>query len=78
VAQQQARMTKQLKIGWFEKNTKWLLLVPTIFLLLALTVYPLIYSFIAMLHKIPHGGENIYWFSKFYRNGHRSIFLERP
>ena len=45
-------MTKQLKIGWFEKNTKWLLLVPTIFLLLALTVYPLIYSFIAMLHKI--------------------------
>jgi multiple sugar transport system permease protein len=52
VAQQQARMTKQLKIGWFEKNTKWLLLVPTIFLLLALTVYPLIYSFIAMLHKI--------------------------
>ena len=45
-------MNKQLKIGWFEKNTKWLLLVPTIFLLLALTVYPLIYSFIAMLHKI--------------------------
>jgi len=45
-------MNKQLKVGWFEKNTKWLLLVPTIFLLLALTVYPLIYSFIAMLHKI--------------------------
>ena len=45
-------MNKQLKIGWFEKNTKWLLLVPTILLLLALTVYPLIYSFIAMLHKI--------------------------
>ena len=45
-------MHKQLKIGWFEKNTKWLLLVPTIFLLLALTVYPLIYSIIAMLHKI--------------------------
>jgi multiple sugar transport system permease protein len=45
-------MNKQLKIGWFEKNTKWLLLVPTIFLLLALTVYPLIYAFIAMLHKI--------------------------
>ena len=45
-------MNKQLKIGWFEKNTKWLLLAPTIFLLLALTVYPLIYSFIAMLHKI--------------------------
>jgi multiple sugar transport system permease protein len=45
-------MNKQLKIGWFEKNTKWLLLVPTVFLLLALTVYPLIYAFIAMLHKI--------------------------
>ena len=45
-------MSKQLNIGWFEKNTRWLLLVPTIFLLLALTVYPLIYSFIAMLHKI--------------------------
>ena len=45
-------MNKQLKIGWFEKNTKWLLLMPTILLLLALTVYPLIYSFIAMLHKI--------------------------
>jgi multiple sugar transport system permease protein len=51
VAQQQAGMNKQLKIGWFEKNTKWLLLTPTIFLLLALTVYPLIYALIAMLHK---------------------------
>lgn len=45
-------MDKQFKIGWFEKNTKWLLLLPTIVFLLALTVYPLIYSVIAMLHTI--------------------------
>ena len=45
-------MNKQFKIGWFEKHTKWLLLLPTILLLLALTIYPLIYSVIAMLHTI--------------------------
>ena len=45
-------MKEQLKIGWFEKNTKWLLLLPTIFILLALTIYPLIYSVIAMLHTV--------------------------
>ena len=45
-------MKEQLKIGWFEKNTKWLLLLPTIFILLTLTIYPLIYSVIAMLHTV--------------------------
>ena len=45
-------MNEQFKIGWFEKNTRWLLLLPTVLFLLALTIYPLIYSVIAMLHTI--------------------------
>ncbi|GAK55107.1 sugar ABC transporter, permease protein, putative [Candidatus Vecturithrix granuli] len=45
-------MNAQLKMGWFEKHTQWLLLVPTVLLLLALTIYPLIYSLIAMLHTV--------------------------
>ncbi len=40
------------KISWVEKNIQWLLLAPTVLLLLALTVYPLIYAIIAMLHRI--------------------------
>jgi multiple sugar transport system permease protein len=45
-------MNAQLKMGWFEKHTQWLLLVPTVLLLLALTIYPLIYSVITMLHTV--------------------------
>ncbi len=45
-------MAKQEKISWVEKNIQWLLLAPTIGLLLVLTVYPLIFSIIAMLHTI--------------------------
>jgi multiple sugar transport system permease protein len=76
VAQQQARMNKQLKIGWFEKNTKWLLLAPTIFLLLALTVYPLIYALIAMLHKtnIRTGERTFIGFQHFIEMGTDPFF----
>jgi multiple sugar transport system permease protein len=44
--------TQVAKVSWVEKNIQWLLLAPTILLLLALTVYPLIYAIIAMLHTI--------------------------
>jgi multiple sugar transport system permease protein len=76
VAQQQAGMNKQLKIGWFEKNTKWLLLAPTIFLLLALTVYPLIYALIAMLHKtnIRTGERTFIGFQHFIEMGTDPFF----
>jgi multiple sugar transport system permease protein len=37
---------------WTEKNLKWLLLVPTIALLLVLTIYPLVFAVIASLHSI--------------------------
>ncbi|NOY10358.1 MAG: sugar ABC transporter permease [Spirochaetes bacterium] len=37
---------------WTEKELKYLLLVPTILLLLILTVYPLIFAIIASLHTI--------------------------
>ena len=69
-------MNKQLKIGWFEKNTKWLLLAPTIFLLLALTVYPLIYALIAMLHKtnIRTGERTFIGFQNFIEMGTDSFF----
>ncbi len=42
----------QAKISWVEKHIQWLLLAPTVLLLLALTVYPLIYSIVAMLHTV--------------------------
>jgi multiple sugar transport system permease protein len=76
VAQQQAGMNKQLKVGWFEKNTKWLLLAPTIFLLLALTVYPLIYALIAMLHKtnIRTGERTFIGFQHFIEMGTDPFF----
>ena len=45
-------MPQVAKVSWVEKNIQWLLLAPTILLLLALTVYPLIYAIIAMLHTI--------------------------
>lgn len=69
-------MNKQLKIGWFEKNTKWLLLAPTIFLLLALTVYPLIYALIAMLHKtnIRTGERTFIGFQHFIEMGTDPFF----
>lgn len=69
-------MNKQLKIGWFEKNTKWLLLTPTIFLLLALTVYPLIYALIAMLHKtnIRTGERTFIGFQHFIEMGTDPFF----
>jgi len=44
--------TRQLRISWFEKNIQWMLIVPTVILLLALTVYPLVYLVIGMFHTI--------------------------
>ncbi len=44
---------KQINLArWTERNLKYLLLVPTVVLLLGLTVYPLIYAVIASLHTI--------------------------
>jgi len=45
-------ITRQLRISWFEKNIQWMLVIPTVILLLALTVYPLIYLVVAMFHTI--------------------------
>ena len=46
---------------WSEKNLKYLLIVPTVFLLLVLTVYPLIYAVIASFHVINiRTGENVF------------------
>jgi multiple sugar transport system permease protein len=46
---------------WSEKNLKYLLIVPTVFLLVALTIYPLIYAVIASLHVINiRTGENVF------------------
>jgi len=46
---------------WSEKNLKYLLIAPTVFLLLVLTVYPLIYAVIASFHVINiRTGENVF------------------
>jgi len=46
---------------WSEKNLKYLLIIPTVFLLIALTVYPLIYAVIASFHVINiRTGENVF------------------
>ncbi|MBW8036366.1 MAG: sugar ABC transporter permease [Planctomycetes bacterium] len=44
---------KQISLArWSERNLKYLLLIPTVALLLILTVYPLIYAVVASLHTI--------------------------
>ena len=46
---------------WSEKNLKYLLIIPTVFLLIVLTVYPLIYAVIASFHVINiRTGENVF------------------
>ena len=46
---------------WSEKNLKYLLIIPTVFLLIMLTVYPLIYAVIASFHVINiRTGENVF------------------
>src|SRR4051794_16410447 len=52
--------------GWQIKSFPWLLIVPTIGLLVALTIFPLLYSLYISLNDYSLGGDRAWiWFANY-------------